>query len=164
MDILDEDLIYFWKTLNKYCVHYIMTGGVATTLYGYSRITNIIDLLIKDDDTNRQNLSKVFSELDYKDISFEHLQFVPGWTNFYIGSGVQLDIMTSLKGVDISFDEILQMAPVAEIEGIFVPFLHINHLIANKKMVNRPKDQIDVIELEKIKKLLEEKEPEKKIH
>jgi hypothetical protein len=31
--------------------------------------------------------------------------------------------------------------------------LSINHLIANKKAVNRSKDQIDVIELEKIKKI-----------
>jgi len=36
-----------------------------------------------------------------------------------------------------------------------VPFLHINHLIQNKKVVNRPKDQVDVIELEKIRKLRE---------
>ena len=38
------------------------------------------------------------------------------------------------------------------------PFLQINHLIQNKKAVNRPKDQLDVIYLEKIKKILEEEE------
>ena len=42
------------------------------------------------------------------------------------------------------------------LEDILDPFLNINHLIANKKAVNRPKDQIDVIELEKIKKLRED--------
>jgi hypothetical protein len=31
-----------------------------------------------------------------------------------------------------------------------------NHLIANKRIVNRPKDQIDVIELEKIRKIREQ--------
>jgi hypothetical protein len=92
--------------------------------------------------------------------SIERMQFIPGWVDFSLTNGVRLDIMTSLKGVDLSFDEILQMAPVAEIEGILIPFLHINHLIANKKVVNRPRDQIDVIELEKIKKLLNEKEAE----
>jgi hypothetical protein len=45
------------------------------------------------------------------------------------------------------------MASIADIEGVAVPFLHINHLIENKKVVNRPKDQIDVIELEKIRKI-----------
>jgi hypothetical protein len=48
------------------------------------------------------------------------------------------------------------MASIADIEGTRIPFLHINHLIANKKIVNRPKDQIDVIELEKIRKIREE--------
>lgn len=156
MDFLDEDLIHFWTILNKYSVQYIMVGGFAVNLYGYTRATNDIDLLIKDDIVNRQKLAGAFSELGYGNISFETLQFVPGWTNFYIGAGIQLDIMTSLKGVDLSFDECLQMAPVAEIEGVRVPFLHINHLIQNKKVVNRPKDQIDVMELEKIKKILDE--------
>ena len=156
MDFLDEDLIHFWTILNKYSVQYIMVGGFAVNLYGYTRATNDIDLLIKDDIVNRQKLAGAFSELGYGNISFETLQFVPGWTNFYIGTGIQLDIMTSLKGVDLSFDECLQMAPVAEIEGVMVPFLHINHLIQNKKVVNRPKDQIDVMELEKIKKILDE--------
>ena len=65
--------------------------------------------------------------------------------------------MTSLKGVELSFDECLQMAPVAEIEGVAVSFLHISHLIQNKKAVNRPKDQIDVMQLEKIRKILAER-------
>lgn len=157
MDILDDDLVHFWTILNKHNVKYIMVGGFAVNLYGYTRATNDIDLLLKDDLLNRQNLAKTFSELGYGDISFDQLQFVPGWTNFYIGTGVQLDIMTSLKGVDLSFDECFALAPVAEIEGVMVPFLHINHLIQNKKVVNRPKDQIDVIELEKIQKILAEK-------
>jgi hypothetical protein len=55
-----------------------------------------------------------------------------------------------------SFDESLNMASLADIDGIKVPFLHINQLIANKKAVNRPKDQIDVKELERIKKQLDE--------
>ena len=49
------------------------------------------------------------------------------------------------------------MASVADLEGTKVPFLHINHLIANKKIVDRPKDQVDVIELEKIRKIREER-------
>jgi hypothetical protein len=158
MDILDEGLVHFWTILNKYSVQYIMVGGFAVNLYGYTRATNDIDLLLKDDLPNRQNLATAFSELGYGDISFDQLQFVPGWTNFYIGAGVQLDIMTSLKGVDLSFDECLQMAPIAEIERIMIPFLHINHLIQNKKVANWPKDQIDLIELEKIKKILAERE------
>jgi Nucleotidyl transferase of unknown function (DUF2204) len=160
MDKLDEDLLNFWRTLNKCRVQYIMVGGFAVNLYGYTRATNDVDLLLKDNVSNRQHLAIAFTALGYGSIAFDEFQFVPGWTNFYIGTGIQLDIMTSLKGVDLSFDECLKMAPVAEIEGVMVPFLHINHLIQNKKVVNRPKDQLDVMELEKIRQILEERKPE----
>ena len=87
----------------------------------------------------------------------ETIQFVPGWTDFALNNGMRLDIMTQMKGLEnYSFDECYQMATIAEIENIRVPFLHINQLIANKKAVNRSKDQLDVIELEKIIKLRKE--------
>lgn len=67
--------------------------------------------------------------------------------------------MTSMKGLeDLSFDECLSLANKADLDGVIVPFLHINHLIANKKAINRPRDQMDVIELEKIKKYLEKRD------
>jgi hypothetical protein len=41
----------------------------------------------------------------------------------------------------------------AKITNIEAPFLHINHLLANTKAVNRPKDQLDVIYLEKLRQM-----------
>lgn len=87
----------------------------------------------------------------------ETMQFVPGWTDFQLNNGLRLDIMVNMKGLEgYSFEECLDAASIAEIDGVKIPFLHINQLIANKKAVNRPKDQIDVIELERIKKILGE--------
>lgn len=87
MDIFDDELLKFWETLNNNSVQYIMAGGFAVNLQGFSRATDDCDLWLKDTHENRKR--------------------------------------------------------------------HINHLLANKKAVNRPKDQIDVIELEKIKNFLE---------
>jgi len=65
--------------------------------------------------------------------------------------------MTSMKGLENKpFDDCLKQARVADLDGVKVPFLHINDLLTNKKAVGRPKDQLDVIELEKIKKYLDE--------
>jgi hypothetical protein len=87
------------------------------------------------------------------------LQIIPGWTDFRLSSGVQLDILIAMKGVEeCSFSACLNLAFVAEIESLKVPFLHINQLIANKKAVNRPKDQIDVAALEKIRELLRQQQ------
>jgi hypothetical protein len=158
MDMLDDELLRFWKALNENKVRYIMVGGFATRFHGFNRNTDDLDMWLEDTIENRKNLRTSFSELGYGDFSsLEMMQFVPGWTNFYIGGGIELDIMTSMKGLEnISFSECLSMASIADLEGVEVPFLHISHLIENKKIVNRPKDQVDVIELEKIRKFREE--------
>lgn len=158
MDILNDELLKFWGALNNNGVRYIMVGGFATRFHGFNRSTDDLDMWLEDSVVNRRSLRKSFVELGYGDFaSLETMQFVPGWTNFYIGGGIELDIMTNMKGLeDISFNECFEMASIADLEGVQVPFLHINHLIANKRIVNRPKDQVDVIELEKIRKIREE--------
>ena len=79
-------------------------------------------------------------------------QLIPGWTNITLSSGMELDIMTELAGFkDVDFENCYESAPIAEIQNVKIRFLHLNHLITNKKAAGRSKDLIDVIELEKIK-------------
>lgn len=158
MDILDDELLRFWRGLNDNQVRYIMVGGFATRFHGFNRNTDDLDVWLEDTLENRKNLRRSFIELNYGNFpSLETMEFVPGWTSFYVGNMIELDIMTSMKGLEgYTFDECLQMASIADIEGVTIPFLHINQLIANKKAVDRPKDQIDVAALEQIKKLRED--------
>jgi hypothetical protein len=155
MDILDDELLKFWRSLNNHCVRYIMVGGFATRFHGFNRNTDDLDIWLEDTLQNRKNLRKSFKELAYGDFpSLETMEFVPGWTSFYVGHVIELDIMTKMKGLEnLSFNECFEMASIADLDGILVPFLHINQLIENKKAVNRPKDQIDVLALEQIRKL-----------
>jgi hypothetical protein len=157
MDIFDEDLISFWNSLAESKVLYIMVGGFAVNMHGYLRSTQDVDIWIKDEPDNRIKLGNAMKIFGYESLNWKEMQFVPGWTNFYIGNGMVLDILINMKGLEgYSFDQCLQMATIAEIENVKVPFLHINQLIANKKAVNRSKDQLDVMELEKIKQLRKE--------
>lgn len=154
MDVYGDSFLKLWDCLNKNKVRYILVGGFATYFHGHYRYTKDVDLYIEDTLENRKNLRTAFKDLGLGDFEpIERIEFIPGWVDFQLDNGVKMDIMTSLKGVDLSFDDCLQLAPVAEIENIPVPFLHINQLIDNKKAVNRPKDQADVIELEKIRRL-----------
>jgi predicted nucleotidyltransferase len=158
MDIFDEEILKFWAALQDQKVRYIMVGGYATNLHGYQRYTGDIDIWIDDNIENRHQLRKAFAECGMGDYyMLETMQFVPGWTDLHLMNGLRLDIMVNMKGLEgYSFDECLNMASVADIDGVQVPFLHINQLIANKKAVNRPKDQLDVIELERIQKIQNE--------
>ncbi|RYZ98451.1 MAG: hypothetical protein EOP47_19320 [Sphingobacteriaceae bacterium] len=158
MDIFDEEILKFWRALQQHNVRYIMVGGYATNLHGFQRFTGDVDIWLDDTPENRQHLRAAFITCDMGDYyMLERMQFVPGWTDFNLMNGLRLDILIDMKGLEgYTFDESLQMATIADIDDVNVPFLHINQLIANKKAVNRPKDQIDVIELEKIKKIREE--------
>ena len=135
-----------------------MVGGFAVRFNGFNRTTEDFDLWLEDTLSNRKNLRTAFVELGYGDYSsLETMTFVPGRTSFTVGFGIELDMMTSMKGLENeSFEDCLLKANVADLNGIRVPFLHINDLILNKKAVFRPKDQIDLIGLEKIRKILQE--------
>ncbi len=155
MDIFDEEILKFWNALSDNKVKYIMVGGYATNLHGFQRYTGDMDIWIEDTIENRLNLRKAFAAAGMGDyFMMETIQFVPGWTDFRLNNGLRLDILVKMVGLEqYTFDECLSIATIAMIENIEIPFLHINQLIANKKAVNRLKDQLDVAELEKIRNL-----------
>ncbi|MCX6317450.1 MAG: hypothetical protein NTW29_09185 [Bacteroidetes bacterium] len=157
MDIMDEGLPHFWRMLNTHNVKYIMAGGFVVWFYGYNHAADNMAIWLIDSPPNVKKFRAAFHEAGYGDFpTFENRQFVPGWTQYYIADGLILDIMTTMKGLEgLNFDECYEMANKADLGGVIVPFLHINHLLANKKAVARPKDQLDVMELEKIKKHLD---------
>jgi hypothetical protein len=158
MDLFNEELISFWASLNKHEVRYIMVGGVATNLHGYQRTTDDIDVWIDDTPKNRNKIRvalKEYSHVDY--FMIETLQIIPGWTYFNLNNGIRMDLMASVKGLEnLSFSECLSLAAIADLGPVKIPFLHINHLIDSKIAANRPKDQTDVVYLEKIRQLMKE--------
>ena len=153
MDILDEDILSMWFYLDKHNVKFIMIGGFATNLHGFQRFTGDCDIWLKDTLENRKNLRAALHEYGLSDMeSLETLDFVPGWSSIMLIDGYELDILTEVKGLEnIPFDECFDLASIAELNGTKVPFLHINHLIRSKQATARPKDLLDIIELEKIR-------------
>lgn len=135
-----------------------MVGGYAINLHGYQRFTGDMDIWLKDTLENRKQLRKAFASCHMGDYPMiEYMQFLPGWTDFHLNNNMRLDILIDMKGLEgYTFDECLEMASVADIEDVKVPFLHINQLIENKRVVNRLKDQTDVLALEQIKQLRDE--------
>jgi hypothetical protein len=59
-----------------------------------------------------------------------------------------------MKGLEhLSFSTCYEAVLITDIEDVQIRSLHLNHLIINKKVVDRPKDKLDVIYLEKLKRL-----------
>ncbi|SOE21468.1 hypothetical protein SAMN06298216_1933 [Spirosomataceae bacterium TFI 002] len=154
MDVFDEQMLSIWKAFKTHNLAYIMVGGFAVNLHGFQRTTGDVDIWIKDSKENRHAFTQCLQALNYADLpQIETIDFVPGFTTFLLNSGIELDIMTWLKGFDQEdFDNCLAYASIAKIRELEIPFLHINHLLEAKKATSRPKDLIDIIELEKIRK------------
>lgn len=148
------EIVNIWQKLKENNVRYLTIGGLAVNIYGYTRNTGDVDLLIDDTVENRKNLRKAFAEIGIGDFeAIETMQFVPGFTDFTISYDLRLDIMTSIKGLENeNFDVLLENATIILLKETPVYFLDYDSLIKAKKATNRLKDQLDIEELEKINK------------
>ena len=159
MDLFERAVIELWQCLNTHGLRYIVVGDFAATFHGYHRFAGVIHPWIEETPANRKKFRQAYADYGMGDYeSIETIEFVPGLIDFPLLNGMKLDIQTKLKGVDFSFGECLEIAPIITIEGVDIPFLHLNHLMANKKAVGRSKDLNDTIELEKIIKLQRDSE------
>lgn len=154
MDINDEEIIGLFACLEKNSVKYILVGGFAAVLNGHSRLTQDVDIWIEDSLSNRRNLKKTLLQIGLPDMpQIESIDLVPGWSAINLPSGFALDIMTEIKGFPKNkFDECYSLSNEASLENVKIRFLHINQLIQAKKASGRPKDLLDVEELENIRK------------
>ena len=151
---MNSQIIEIWKYFSLNKVKYLTIGGFAVNIYGYGRNTGDIDIFIEDSTENRENLREALKQLGIGDFeNIKTMQFIPGWTDITLNFNLRLDIMTSVKGLENNnFQELLEKAYVTEISGVPVYFLDYDNLIIAKKASNRPKDQLDIEELEKINK------------
>lgn len=133
-------------------VKYIVIGGFAVNLYGYTRNTGDLDIYIDDSIQNRKNLREAFIEIGIGDFeALETMQFVAGWTEINLDYGMRLDLMTNIKGLeDKPFDELLNVATIVFLNEIPVYFIDFKNLIISKKAANRLKDILDIEELNKL--------------
>lgn len=151
---MDSQIIDIWKYLALNSVKYLTIGGFAVNIYGYGRNTGDIDIYIEDSIDNRKNLREALKQLGIGDFeNINTMQFIPGWTDITLNFNLRLDIMTSVKGLEnISFDLLFEQAYIVEVNETPVYFLDYDNLIKAKKAANRPKDILDIEELEKINK------------
>lgn len=149
-----NEMMQLLKAFYELKVKYLIVGGFAVNRYGYNRTTGDIDIYLKDTKENRSNLVKALAKMDYG--KFDMLMDVPiiaGYCEIMMDEGIYADLMTNIPGLEKEqFDQYYEIATVDKIEDYEIRFLHYNHLIENKRATGRPKDILDINELEKINK------------
>ena len=144
-NIFNEDFIDFLKALNQQQVEYILVGGYSVILYGYSRTTGDMDILVNKTKENYQRLQKAFHDFKMPvfDMTEDNFLHNPHLDVFTFGrQPVAIDIMTSIKGA--TFDELYLKAIQIDVDDMLVKTIHVNDLILVKKASGRYKDLDDL--------------------
>ena len=144
-NIFIEDFIDFLKAINQQQVEYILVGGYSVILYGYSRTTGDMDILVNKTKENYQRLQKAFHDFKMPvfDMTEDNFLHNPHLYVFTFGrQPVAIDIMTSIKGA--TFDELYLKAIQIDVDDMLVKTIHVNDLILVKKASGRYKDLDDL--------------------
>src|ERR1017187_1350616 len=154
MNVFDEYTGELLDCLNEFDVDYIIVGGYAVNFHGYRRTTGDIDLWIKPDNGNRLKIISAFRKLGIDEDKLKELENFDFTQHLVFSDGEEpfkIDFITYLSG--IKYQDADQKKIISEIDGIKVPFIDFNNLVLSKFVTGRPKDKIDIEELQKIRAL-----------
>lgn len=153
MDLGDEDVQNLLRNFNAHGVRYLLVGGFAVMLHGYTRTTQDLDVWVDSGATNRRSLVAALHQTGVA--GAELLRYNPlgfGWTSVRFGkSSFELDLGEDLKAFRaLDFATCYERAIRAEFEGVPFRVLHLNDLLREKRSAGRLQDLADAEELEKI--------------
>jgi predicted nucleotidyltransferase len=158
MNIFIDRHLEILRLLLQEGVDFMVVGGYSVIYYGYKRTTGDVDLWIKPNNENRDRLLSALSKLgfdggDIQEIS--GLDFTQPIAFSIMEPPEMIEFMTHIAMV--SFEEADRDKVYADIDGLQLPFIHVNQLILSKINTGRAKDKADVEELQKILKRGQEK-------
>lgn len=136
--------------LNQSGAHYLVIGGIACILHGVVRGTEDVDILIERTLENSGRVLHGLSRVGYG--------FVREWAPeeilrrpiTIIGDDPAVDVFT--VAWTVKYEGALAGSSLVEVEGVRIPVIGIDDLIATKR-TSRASDTADIEILEEIKRL-----------
>lgn len=146
-----QDFLEFIQALNNHKVEYLLVGGYAVILHGYTRTTGDMDIWVKPSEENYDRLVGAFREFGMPVFDMTEENFLDSlrFDVFTFGtSPISIDIMTRVKG--LSFEEVFPKAELVELdEGLAVRLIALEDLLKAKRASGRAKDFDDIRHLGK---------------
>lgn len=159
---LSESILTICRILNKHSVEYLIVGGVAVALHGYFRQTSNSEGLLAnklDFDfwynptyTNYFNLLDALEEFG-QDVDEYKSEQTPNPRKSFFKLDLErytMDFLAEINGLG-KFSTSFKDREVISIANIEISFLNYDDLIRNKRTNARPKDLIDISNLERLK-------------
>ncbi len=147
--MLNKDYKEMLQCLLEENVRFLLVGAYAVAVHGFPRATKDIDFFVWATPENAANLVRALAkfgaplhDISEADLSSEGVVFQIG------NSPRRIDIITNISGV--KFEQAYANKTTISIEGIEVPVISLEDLIANKRASARTQDLADVEKLESV--------------
>jgi predicted nucleotidyltransferase len=152
MDINENFYKDFFRILNEFQVRYILIGGYAVNLHGYSRYTGDLDIW---SDPVPENAERIISAIDKFGFQVEILKGknLLNESPIKLTEGIlKIEILSNIVG-GFSFDEAYNRSTEVKVDNLSIKLISYQDLIANKEKSMRMKDATDVYYLKEIRKI-----------
>ena len=149
MDLFDAKSAALITQLQQQKVAYLLVGGYAVNIHGYSRGTGDMDIWIRPTADNVLRLTAAFVACGYDVTGLaEYAPQVPsqGLSLRVIDEPYILDVMTHINGV--TFETAYAQHKIYDLDGLEIHLIHRNDLVINKLSSAREKDLADVHSLQ----------------
>lgn len=148
-DLFIEDFQDFIKALNEAEVDFMLVGGYAVILHGYSRTTGGMDIWVESTESNYTKLEIAFKLFGMPVFDMTRDKFLDVQKTNVFSFGVeprQIDVLTNVKG--LQFSAAIANAQLVKVDGIQFKMLSREDLLVAKRAAGRHRDLDDVENLE----------------
>jgi hypothetical protein len=143
------DWIELCRLLSAHRVEFLLIGGQAVIAHGYPRLTKDMDLWVRPTSDNGSKILAALQDFGTPLPDFTPARFVDPATLLMLGRDpFRIDVLTHIPGID--FETAWQRRGSVTLDGVTIPLIAKQDLIANKKASGRLQDLADVEALERV--------------
>jgi hypothetical protein len=143
------------EAFNNDKVDFILAGGFAVNFHGYNRSTSDLDIWVKPIESNKIKIKSALKKSNFPNEALSQIDTLDFSRPFTFSVGIKplsVDIFNHITGVSYAEAE-KTMIPFKYSDSLTVNYISLKDLILNKMLTGRPKDKLDITELQKIEKL-----------
>jgi len=138
---LPPDFKEFLQLLNVKQVRYLVVGGYAVAYHGHPRATGDIDVWLDRTPSNLTRVVDAIRQFGFPEASIDHFSSDDAIVRMGIPP-MRIELLVSVSGVD--FAECYEHRVDADLGGVSIPFISLDHLRENKRAARRSKDLSDL--------------------
>ncbi len=150
------------RLLNSQRASFVIVGDVAIRLHGGSDLSSDLDILYERTQLNLVAIERALSSAEprFRDGAGISLPWSADvlrlGRNFMLRTETgDLDLLADLPGAE-SYERLVDRGRIIDLAGQQVRVASVDDLISMKRAANRPKDQLHVMELEALRKMIQE--------